>query len=384
MCGKKKHKILFMNHWAQHTGGAELSLIDIIKETSKYEKTYLISSENGKLIEESGKSGTECIIIPFEKSLSLLRRDNLFLLTIVNWKVIISFLFYILKCKREISRLSPDIIHANVPKSHVILFLLYLTGYSGKMVFHIREIFAVNSFAYFIYHLLFPSRNAKAIAVSNAVFRSLPKRIRNRTSVIYNGVNVNTQIKCRLSKDPQFLYLGRIVPWKGCDLLINAFAKLVNKYACRAGNLDLVGGTFYWDESYREKLKLMISDCHLDGRVNLLPYTDRTEDVYGSHDIFCIASTREPFGRVVAEAQGWGLPVIAFNSGAISEIVIDKESGFLVNTFSCDLFFNAMANFIENPSLITTMGIAGQKRIQKLFCKNQQIPLIVKSITEMD
>lgn len=382
MCGKMKHKILFLNFWAQKAGGAEFSLIDLINETSKNNETWLISSENGKLIEEVQKNGsTKCMVIPFEKSINRLRRNKLFLLAIVNLKLVVSFLLYVSRCKMIIWKIKPDIIHANVPKSHIMLFLLNIMGYSGKMFFHIREIFPKKSFALFLYSVFFPHKNAKAIAVSNAVYNSLPKRIKKETAVIYNGINVNVQTRQKRFSVPRFLYLGRIVPWKKCEILIEAFAKLVNIYGLQAGTLDLAGGTFYWDKSYREKLKKLIADCNLSGKVNLLSHTDHPETLYSSHDIFCIASDNEPFGRVIAEAQAYGMPVIALNSGATSEIIIDKTSGILVDKCLPENFCNAMAQLIENPLLAVSMGINGQKKCLEMFNKDTQIPLLAKYLT---
>ncbi|MDO5576270.1 MAG: glycosyltransferase family 4 protein [Fibrobacter sp.] len=383
MCGKNKHRILFLNFWAQNPGGAEFSLIDLISETSKNNETWLLSSENGKLTEEVQKNGsTKCIVIPFEKSINRLRRDKLFLLIIVNLKLIVSFLLYVFKCKKMILKIKPDIIHANVPKSHMILLLLNIMGYSGKMIFHIREIFPEKSFALFLYSVLFPHKNTKAIAVSNAVYNSLPERIQKRTTVIYNGINVNVKTCREQFSAPRFLYLGRIVPWKKCEILIEAFARLVTEYGLRAGNFDLAGGTFYADESYREMLKNLIENYNLSAKVNLLPHTDHPETLYSSHNIFCIASGSEPFGRVIAEAQAYGMPVIAFNSGAAGEIVVDKTNGILVDKCLPENFCSAMALLIENPSLAASMGKNGQKRCRELFNKDTQLPILAKYLTE--
>ena len=53
MSGKERIKILFVTHWAQRLGGAELSLLDIMKEACKKADIYLVTSEDGKLVESA-------------------------------------------------------------------------------------------------------------------------------------------------------------------------------------------------------------------------------------------------------------------------------------------------------------------------------------------
>jgi glycosyltransferase involved in cell wall biosynthesis len=46
--------------------------------------------------------------------------------------------------------------------------------------------------------------------------------------------------------------------------------------------------------------------------------------------VVCPARWEEPFGMVAAEAQACGTPVVAFNRGALGEVILDEVTGFLV------------------------------------------------------
>ena len=114
----------------------------------------------------------------------------------------------------------------------------------------------------------------------------------------------------------------------------------------------------------------------------MLPFTNDPESVFLSHDIFCNASLNEPFGRVIAEAQGCGLPVVAFNTGGIPEIVEHNESGILVSDRNLKSFTDAISRFIEKPELIEKMGLKGREKVECFFNRNKQMPTIINYLRE--
>lgn len=377
--------ILFMNHWAQELGGAEISLLDVVKESAaRSARLHLLTSEYGKLTEAVSREGACVHVVKCSKSIAGVRRNSTLPHFLFRWKALLSFLLFIIKARKVVSEINPDLIYANVPKSHITMFLVYSLGYRGRCIVHMREIFDSRSFVYYLYKFFFLFNNATVIAVSQAVKNSLPSNIQPRVHVIYNGVSIGVS---GISSDlydspPKFLYLGRMVPWKGCDLLIRAFALLHQSLGDSAGHLDFVGGTLYWDQSYLSCLDEMISKYELERYCSLLPPTENIESVFLSHNIFCTGSYREPFGRSAAEAQGFGLPVIGFATGGIPEIVLDGRTGLLVEYGDINSFVKAMSRLAVDPRLRMTMGMEGRKRAREFFNKEAQIPLISEFILD--
>jgi glycosyltransferase involved in cell wall biosynthesis len=78
--------------------------------------------------------------------------------------------------------------------------------------------------------------------------------------------------------------------------------------------------------------------------------------------------------------RSYGLPVIGFSSGGMTEIVMHGETGLLVDEGDIDALADAMHSFVAAPSKITAMGIAGRERAQRLFDREKQIPLIAEFI----
>jgi len=96
----------------------------------------------------------------------------------------------------------------------------------------------------------------------------------------------------------------------------------------------------------------------------------RTQDVpsyYAAADLFVLPSTYETFGLVVLEAMAAGKPVIASNVGAIRELVIDRETGFLFPPGHADYLADLILRILEDEELAGRMGIKGLERSERYF-----------------
>jgi glycosyltransferase involved in cell wall biosynthesis/predicted SAM-dependent methyltransferase len=140
----------------------------------------------------------------------------------------------------------------------------------------------------------------------------------------YNGIDLH-KYKCKVEKDDRFMFLGRIAPSKAPHLAIEA--------ALRAGaGLDIVGSTsFVNDPKYVEEIK---HSC--DGeQIKFIGEVDPTTKVrylQNAKGLLIPSRFGEPFGLISIESMACGTPPIAFNDGALKEIIIDGETGFICNT----------------------------------------------------
>ncbi|MBN1575461.1 MAG: glycosyltransferase family 4 protein [Chitinispirillaceae bacterium] len=380
---RRKRCVLFLNHWARYLGGAEYSLLDILPQISRSAEVHLVTSESGTLLDRLEHTDIIRKVIPCVPNVMLVKRDSLPWSLMSQWHAVAAFLLFVLKVRRYVSRVRPDCIHANVPKSHMTLFLLHLLGYRGGGIVHMREIFPRKSIAYCLYGVLFPFSRTGVIAISEAVKKALPRRMRKETKVIYNGVAIGNCGNERNVPPPvKFLYLGRIVPWKGCHLLIDAFSGLIKSRVPGSATFTLTGATVYWDPAYRAALRRSIRENHLEGMVTLSEMTDDPYRVLCSHHVLCMASRCEPFGRVAVEAQGCGLPVIGFSSGGLPEIVVHGETGLLVDDGNTAALTGAMTSLVANSRRIIEMGKKGRTRAERLFNRERQVPLTVDFIID--
>jgi glycosyltransferase involved in cell wall biosynthesis len=376
MSGNDRRTILFINHWAGNMGGAEHSLADILRAMARRCDCHLVTSEDGALADFARDAGVTCHVVPCALKQRRFLRERLLSSLLVSLPDIVSFMTYVVRVRVLVKRISPSLIHANVPKSHMTLFCLSLLGYRGACCFHIRELFSRGSVPALLYALLFPRRRGTVIAISSAVQNSLPKRMMRASAVLYNGVVVETQ--ARPAKGDRnvmrFLYCGRIVPWKGCHLLVEMFHDARKSLPSAAMELTLAGGTAYWPHEYRTQLAGEIRDRGLDKCCFLLPYTADVRQLYSANDVFVNASFKEPFGRSIAEAQGAGMPVVAFDSGGVPEVVENGVTGFLAAWGDKEAFVKLLIECVQDPVRAAAMGEAGRKRAGRLFNRDVQVP----------
>jgi glycosyltransferase involved in cell wall biosynthesis len=84
-------------------------------------------------------------------------------------------------------------------------------------------------------------------------------------------------------------------------------------------------------------------------------------------DLLVLASTDEPFGRVVIEGMAAGLPVVATASGGVPEIVVDGETGLLVPPREPGPMADAIAQMLTDRPRASAMGAAGRSRAVERF-----------------
>jgi glycosyltransferase involved in cell wall biosynthesis len=85
-------------------------------------------------------------------------------------------------------------------------------------------------------------------------------------------------------------------------------------------------------------------------------------------DVLALTSAQpEPFGNVVMEAMGMGLPVVATNIGGSLDQVLDGITGFLVPPADPEALAGAIEKLMKNPELRQQMGAAAMGRLQKNF-----------------
>ncbi len=160
-------------------------------------------------------------------------------------------------------------------------------------------------------------------SISHAERRSMaPIRGGIDAGVVYNGVDV-ASFPFSSDKDDYLLYLSRISPEKGPHTAIKVARKL-GKRLVIAGKVDA------YDRQFFET----VVRPQIDGeQVTFLGEADATlkRELYRRASCLLMPlDWEEPFGLVLVEAMACGTPVIVFPRGAAPEIVVDGETGFLV------------------------------------------------------
>jgi len=167
------------------------------------------------------------------------------------------------------------------------------------------------------------------------------------------------------------LQLGRVVPRKGIDNVINAFSQL--SMPDRKLRLIIVGGEDAGPGSPENaemlRLKTMAKKLNVADRVVFAGRKDRKElkYYYGAADLFITTPWYEPFGITPLEAMACGTPVIGADVGGIKYTVSDGRTGLLVPPNEPVMLKDRIQLLLENESLREYMGLQAQQHVLERF-----------------
>ena len=215
------------------------------------------------------------------------------------------------------------------------------------------------------------ARTKRVVAISDAVrsYSILVDRIpRDKVIVIPNGVDLTVfRPGARAAHHGiQFMTVGRLVPQKGHDGLIDAFAMLRDVLPHAA--LTIVG-----DGPLRHALEAQVHAYHLEDRILFQGFRRDRLEAYHQADIAVFPSRWEGLCIAALEASACGLPVIGTAVGGLQEAVIDQETGIIVPTGDVGLLAAAMRDLAEDRPRQLLFGHAGRRHVERKFDINRVV-----------
>jgi glycosyltransferase involved in cell wall biosynthesis len=142
--------------------------------------------------------------------------------------------------------------------------------------------------------------------------------------VVYNGVDVES-FPLRADKEDYLLFLGRVSEEKGTHLAIDV-AQAVGKKLIIAGKVDRADVDYY---AQMVQPRVDGSSIVYVGEAN----GQQKRALFSRAQCLLHPVTwPEPFGLVMAEAMACGTPVVAMREGSIPEVILDGETGFVVDS----------------------------------------------------
>lgn len=164
------------------------------------------------------------------------------------------------------------------------------------------------------------SANPPTIATVSTASAAGWRRLTRVDAVLRNGVPLE-RIRWSADGGETLLFVGRYSPEKGA---VDAIA-----IAKQAGVPIRLYGEPYDEEYAREQIDPHRGEAGVDINGGV-PRPEIWRLMARSRALLCPARWEEPFGMAAAEAQAAGTPVIAYNRGALAEVIRHEETGFLV------------------------------------------------------
>ncbi|MEI6680034.1 MAG: glycosyltransferase family 4 protein [Mariniphaga sp.] len=227
-----------------------------------------------------------------------------------------------------------------------------------------------------LYRMVF--KNAEVILLSKNLYPDIQKYVpEERVHICANGVGakdnsqwsmVNEKRKGRKgereSKTVEILFLSNLIESKGVLVLLEACPLLKNKglgFHC-----TFVGGE---GDISEQLLHSKIEQLNIQHYVTYagLKYSEEKEQLLADADIFVLPTYNDCFPLVLLEAMQHALPIVSTFEGAISEMVINDVTGFLVPQKEAKPLADKLEILITNSDLRDRMGAAGRARYEQNY-----------------
>lgn len=211
-------------------------------------------------------------------------------------------------------------------------------------------------------------RSATWVTTVSAVMlerlRHLVPEIEDRSSVVYNGIAEPAEAIAPLPVDPPiFLCLGRLVAWKGFDVAVTAFARLLEEFP--RTRLIVAG-----DGPERAGLEARAKALGIRSAVEFRGWVppERVVHCINESSVVVIPSRRdENLPMVAIQAAQMARPVIASNVSGLPEIVEDGKTGLLVEPDQLEALAAAMGSVARDGEEARRLGLANRQRAAGRF-----------------
>jgi glycosyltransferase involved in cell wall biosynthesis len=309
---------------ALETGGVERGTVDITGALVAAGGTALVASSGGHMVREVQRAGGTHLTLPVDSKNPFVMRAN------------------VGRLRRVIAEHGVDLVHAR-SRAPAWSALAATRAAGVPLVTTFHGTYGAGWPGKRWYNSVM-TRGVRVIAISDfiadhiaSVYGTGPERVRviprGMDMGVFDPKSVSAERLIRLSNRwrlpdgaPVIMLPGRITGWKGQHVLVEAMARL--------GRRDvrcLLVGENRLHAGYLRKLDSRIQRLGLADTVHIVGHCDDMAAAYMLADVVVSTSVEaEAFGRIVAEAQAMGRPVIATDHGAARETLVAGETGWLV------------------------------------------------------
>jgi glycosyltransferase involved in cell wall biosynthesis len=223
------------------------------------------------------------------------------------------------------------------------------------------------------------ARLDSAVAISDAVaqhvvqYGGLPPE---RVSRIYYGLDLQPYAGVapladgagRQASGPTIGMIARLAPQKGHPVLLAALPRVLERLP--GLRLQIVGHEHLTTVA---ELRAEAERLGVGRAVEFLGFRDDLPTLLANWRLLVLPSLWEGFGLVLLEAMAAGRPVVASRVGPIGEVVLDGETGLLVEPGRPAALAAALLEVLEQPGLAARLGAAGRRRAAEQFSLERMV-----------
>ncbi|WP_339317363.1 glycosyltransferase family 4 protein [Paenibacillus sp. FSL R10-2734] len=367
-------RVAYIDHTAKWSGG-EVALFNILTHIGEQIDPLVILAEDGALAERLREKGMDVRIIPLDESIRSRGRNAV---NLGAPAAAFKLLAYGRKLAPLLKEEKVDCVHTNSLKS--ALYGAIAAKIAGvPLIWHIRDHIGAPYLKPIVakgIRLLSRLLPNGVIANSHSTLNALELPRSKKTLVVYSAFAkaIGNGIGKRDQKDFNVLLVGRLAHWKGQHIVLEAAKSFKNEPRVK---FWLAGDALFGEEAYKQELLQKIKNDELTN-VSMLGHVDDIQGLMNTADLLIHTSvTPEPFGQVIVEGMAAGLPVIASNEGGPVEIVVQGETGLLIEPGDAAILADSIKWMLDHPEERRRMADNGMKRVKEHFVIENTVKDIV-------
>ncbi len=371
-------KIAFLTHVGD-PGGAEFKMIDLCIDLQ--EKAEVIYFQEGSLATKLAQKNIAHHLLPLPAALVNFKREHALIKAIPLFFQSLGFLRKLYGMTRDYSA------YVCMSQKAFVLFSLLKPFHRKPIIWFMNDLVSSEHFSRSLIGMLTKLAKFSAnhlVLNSRASYDAWIQAggIKQNVDIIYPGTDFDF-IEKRIEQNQQSSSLretlhlkntiliglfGRITPWKGQEIFLQALSQIPNAHAL------IVGEAFFGEEDYQDYLHQLIKQLGIESRVTFTGHSDQVPEWMAACDIIVHCSTApEPFGLVIVEGMAAHKPVIASDGGGAQEIIQDKVTGQLTPMKDSAALAAAISRYIENPDWAKEVAVNGYTRSKQLFSTQAMI-----------
>ncbi|WHY20327.1 glycosyltransferase family 4 protein [Paenibacillus sp. G2S3] len=367
-------RVAYIDHTAKWSGG-EVALFNILTHIGEQIDPLVILAEDGALAERLRENGMDVRIIALDESIRSRGRNAV---NLGAPAAAFKLLAYGRKLAPLLKAEKVDCVHTNSLKS--ALYGAIAAKIAGvPLIWHIRDHIGAPYLKPIVakgIRLLSRLLPNGVIANSHSTLNALELPRSKKTLVVYSAFAkaIGNGIGMRDQKDFNVLLVGRLAHWKGQHIVLEAAKSFKNEPRVK---FWLAGDALFGEEAYKQELLQKIKNDELTN-VSMLGHVDDIQGLMNTADLLIHTSvTPEPFGQVIVEGMAAGLPVIASNEGGPVEIVVQGETGLLIEPGDAAILADSIKWMLDHPEERRRMADNGMKRVKEHFVIENTVKDIV-------
>ena len=392
--------VLYLDHTGK-LGGAEVAIARLMGSLDRTRfRPIAVFSDEGAAPEMVRSYGVETHVLPLDGKVREVAKDSLGFLAFLHPGRFFSFFTYASRIARFARENGVQVIHTNSLKAH-----LY-GGLAGRLagvpvIWHLRDFIDVSYLPLAAVHVV---RFLAGIVPSHLVtdsksvldqLRMPPGKV--KATVVRNGVTVawnrgdGSFVDCTSAagdtpaevidgevarlvaaglphwpKPVRIGLVGRIAPWKGQHIFIQAAATLLK--AGFDARFLIIGTPLFGEDAYEAGLHDLARSLGIEASIEFLGFRKDVSALLRDMEILVHASTSaDPCPSTVVEGMAHGLPVVGSNGGGVPEMIVDGESGLLSPMGDADGLARALESLLRDPIMANRLGCAAYARVRRHF-----------------